>query len=475
MTVPPGWAEATVEDLGEYLNGMAFKPTDWGDEGIGIIRIQNLTVPSKPLNRTKRHFEERYRVRKGDILVSWSATLDAFIWDREDAVLNQHIFKVTPSECVDPAFLFYQLRELIAEMAASEHLHGSTMKHINRGPFLAHSAGLPPLAEQRRIAAKLDVLTSRLARAQAELDRVSMLARHLRQSAVAQAFTGQLTSEWRATNAGLAAHSTAEAEAAYAVVAGQKRRKPAFEIDWQPEIAIPEGWRWASVDELVAITQYGSSAKTSDDVSGVPVLRMGNIQRGEIDWSSLKYLPLDHTEFPELFLQTGDVLFNRTNSVELVGKSAVFRGSDRAVSYASYLIRLRCSAILPDLLVRYVNSQYGRAWIDQVASQQVGQANVNGSKLKALGVPLPPPAEQAEMLRLLDIAFARSDRLEAEAASARTLLDRLESTLLAKAFRGELVPQDPNDEPAQSLVDRIRAQRMTLPQAKRGRKAKVAT
>ena len=189
MSLPQGWAAATVDDLGEYLNGMAFKPTDWGDEGIGIIRIQNLTNPSKPLNRTKRSFEERYRVTQGDLLVSWSATLDVFIWGREDSVLNQHIFKVTPSDCVDPQFLFYQLRELIAEMAASEHLHGSTMKHINRGPFLAHFAGLPPLAEQRRIVAKLDALTARLARARAELDRVQVLAEKLRNGALRAAFT----------------------------------------------------------------------------------------------------------------------------------------------------------------------------------------------------------------------------------------------------------------------------------------------
>jgi type I restriction enzyme S subunit len=153
--LPQGWADATVDDLGEYLNGMAFRPEDWGPHGVPIIRIQNLTDSEKPLNRTTRIFDERYRVQTGDLLVSWSATLDAFIWDREEAVLNQHIFKVVPAACVDFRFLFYQLRRLIAEMAASEHLHGSTMRHINRGPFLAHPAVLPPLTEQRRIVAKL--------------------------------------------------------------------------------------------------------------------------------------------------------------------------------------------------------------------------------------------------------------------------------------------------------------------------------
>jgi type I restriction enzyme S subunit len=122
--------------------------------------------------------------------------------------------------------------------------------------------------------------------------------------------------------------------------------------------------------------------------------------------------------------------------------------------------------MLADLLSAYLNSPLARSWVKRVASQQVGQANVNGSKLKALGIPLPPFDEQAEMLQRLNAAFARADRLEAEAARARALLDRLEAAILAKAFKGELVPQDPNDEPASVLLDRIRAQRAAAPEAK---------
>lgn len=149
---------------------------------------------------------------------------------------------------------------------------------------------------------------------------------------------------------------------------------------------------------------------------------------------------------------------------EAVRRNAVlFHGKPALVSFASYLIRLRCSGIAPDLLVRYLNSRIGRAWVSRVASQQVGQANVNGTKLKSLGIPLPPVGEQAEMNRLLTLAFARADRLEAEAVRARTLLDRLESSILAKAFRGELVPQGDNDEPARVLLDRVREERAARP------------
>ena len=108
--LPEGWRWGTVNETGRYINGVAFKPTDWGKEGVPIIRIQNLTDPDKPLNRTTRKVDSIYRIEPGDMMVSWSATLDAFIWDREPSLLNQHIFKVVPDETVTvKRFLFYLL------------------------------------------------------------------------------------------------------------------------------------------------------------------------------------------------------------------------------------------------------------------------------------------------------------------------------------------------------------------------------
>ena len=114
------WAQAqgassvrmhAIGETGRYINGVAFKPADWGEKGIPIVRIQNLTDPNKPMNRTTRIVDSSYLIRPGDLLVSWSATLDAFIWDREPALLNQHIFKVIPNtELVSKKYLFFALR-----------------------------------------------------------------------------------------------------------------------------------------------------------------------------------------------------------------------------------------------------------------------------------------------------------------------------------------------------------------------------
>ncbi|MBX3098008.1 MAG: restriction endonuclease subunit S [Salinibacterium sp.] len=152
MAIP----RARLGSVAEFINGFAFKPEDWADDGLPIVRIQNLTDPGKAFNRTSRRVPEKFVVRPGDLLVSWSATLGVFIWDRlEDGLVNQHIFRVIPdTRVVDKAYLRHMLGDALLSM--SSHLHGATMQHVNRGAFLATEIPLPPLPEQRRIASILD-------------------------------------------------------------------------------------------------------------------------------------------------------------------------------------------------------------------------------------------------------------------------------------------------------------------------------
>lgn len=207
-----------------------------------------------------------------------------------------------------------------------------------------------------------------------------------------------------------------------------------------PTESVPDGWASASVADLALRVQYGTSAKATDAVVGVPVLRMGNIVDGNVSTSKLKYLPADHPEFPELLLQDGDLLFNRTNSPELVGKSAVYRGKPSPCSFASYLIRVRAGPdLVPEFLASALNGPLGRRWITSVVSQQVGQANVSGSKLKAFRIPVPPVAEQR---RLVEIAESRLSLLDESLAGIRADLLRaplLRQAILRKAFAGGLV------------------------------------
>ena len=146
---------AALGDVADFINGFAFKPGDWQEDGLPIVRIQNLTDATKPVNRTTRVVPDKFRVRKGELLVSWSATLGVFTWNRtEEALVNQHIFRVVPSDKVEQPFLRHMLSGALDSM--QRHLHGATMQHVNRGEFLSTKIPLPPLPEQRRIAEILD-------------------------------------------------------------------------------------------------------------------------------------------------------------------------------------------------------------------------------------------------------------------------------------------------------------------------------
>ena len=223
---------------------------------------------------------------------------------------------------------------------------------------------------------------------------------------------------------------------------------------------LPKGWTWATVEQLSTKIQYGSSKKTDADSNGVPVLRMGNIVDGKIVLNNLKYLPKEHNEFPELLLNKGDLLFNRTNSRELVGKTAVYTGIPNPCSFASYLIRVRFHPRIDSMIVAYyINSVYGKDWILSVVSQQAGQANVNGTKLKLLLVPMPPEKEQQILVEKVERHLSIANEVEKIVTAELKRAEQLRQSILKQAFSGRLVPQDPNDEPANVLLERIKIQK----------------
>ena len=184
---------------------------------------------------------------------------------------------------------------------------------------------------------------------------------------------------------------------------------------------------------------------------------MGNIQGGGLDLSDLKYLPNDHSDFPALLLQPGDLLFNRTNSAELVGKSAVYTGDPDPCTCASYIIRARLKrGCRPELVSWYLNSGFGRAWVASVVSQQVGQANVNGTKLKAFRFPLPPEREQRRIVAKADELFSKLDAGVAALQRVRENLKRYRASVLKAAVEGRLTEQwraeNPSVESARTVL-----------------------
>ena len=167
---------ARLGDIATYINGYAFKPSDWSDYGVPIIRIQDLTGNSYQANRYNGEYEKKYEVLPGDVLISWSASLGIYVWTGEKAVLNQHIFKVVFDKCeVDKSFFVHQVQNILKKAESSAH--GATMKHLTKPVFDALPFYLPPLEEQRRITALLDKVSDLIAKRQAQLDKLDLLVK----------------------------------------------------------------------------------------------------------------------------------------------------------------------------------------------------------------------------------------------------------------------------------------------------------
>ena len=213
------------------------------------------------------------------------------------------------------------------------------------------------------------------------------------------------------------------------------------------------GWEWCKLDDIVCELKYGTSEKSSS-VGKITVLRMGNITDiGTIDYSNLVYSSNDE-DIKQYSLKKGDLLFNRTNSSEWVGKTAIYKGEQPAI-YAGYLIRVRPILISSDYLNIVMNSSYYRNWCYNVKTDAVNQSNINAQKLSKLMVPIPPLKEQerivVEMAKWTSlITSIKNDKEDLQAAIKQT-----KSKILDLAIHGKLVPQDPNDEPAAELLKRI--------------------
>ncbi|MFI5966970.1 restriction endonuclease subunit S [Streptomyces asoensis] len=453
--LPAGWESATLGEIGRYLNGRGFKKSEWSTTGRPIIRIQNLTGSGSHFNYFDGELAEEHTARPGDLLISWAATLGVFVWPGPEAAINQHIFKV--DSFIDRDFHRYLVEYSLDHLA--RNTHGSGMVHITRGRFDRTPVAIPPLAEQRRIVKALDNHFSRLDAAVAGFKVIERRERLLAESLTSRAVTGRLlVMESSPLESGIELRREILIERSNKV---PRRRATPVAPAMEFPAEVPDHWAMASIDELAFNIEYGSSAKTGEQeqASDVAVLRMGNLQSGCVDTTKLKYLPASHEDCQKLLLADGDLLFNRTNSAELVGKAAVYRSDLGPMTFASYLIRCQfVQGVIPEWVNLVINSTYGRKYVSSVASQQVGQANVNGKKLAAMPIPLPSTAEQRRILDEISRQQARLTQLRQLTEQTKSRAVALRRSMLSFAFTGKLVPQDPGDEPASKLLARIKSE-----------------
>ncbi|MGP5463466.1 restriction endonuclease subunit S [Pseudomonas helleri] len=372
-------------------NCRAFKPEEWSASGTPIVRIQNLNDETKPFNYCDFEVEKRFHVDSGDLLFSWSGTpgtsFGAFFWNRGKGFLNQHIFRVDIDErYIDKNYLRYAINSKLDLIIDQAH-GGVGLKHITKGKLEAVEIPLPSLPEQKRIAAILD-------RADA--------IRRKRQQAI------QLAEDFL---------------------------RAVFLDMFGDLVTNPKGFPVGTVRDLVDTANYGSSEKASETEGEFPMLRMGNITySGAIDFSGLKYVDLSKKDQPKYLVEKGDLLFNRTNSKELVGKTAVYDRDDVA-AIAGYLIRVRMNEKGNSYYVSgYLNSTHGKSTLQNMCKSIVGMANINAQEMQNIQILLPPIEIQNKYAAIFQ---ATKQRLRSQSQSEGNLAD-LFAALSQKAFRGEL-------------------------------------
>ena len=432
MTLPKGWVEITLEEVGRWGSGGTPKASDtsfyggdipWvrsGDLPDGAITAHEATISEAGLANSSAKW-----VADGAVLVAmYGATIGKLGITTYPVTTNQAIAFIEPCDGIEARYLFENLRHRKPELVALGQ--GGAQPNISQEILKAQPFSLPPLAEQRRIVAKLDTLTARLARARADLDRVPVLAQRLRAATLAEAFGSD------------------------------------------------EG----SVVELGTLTspsapvRYGVLQPGDEKGLGVQMIRVCDLQGMRIAWPEVRRIaPHIDSQFANARVQNGDVLLS---VVGTIGRIAIVTGMTEPTNIARAVARLRpdpAKVLSMWLALRLAAPDCQKTFAGD--AREVARKTLNVSLIKAVPIMLPSLAAQAETVSRIEVAFARADRMEAEAARARALLDRLEAAVLAKAFRGELVPQDPTDEPASKLLARIRAQRADAPKVKRGRRAKA--
>ena len=429
-------------------NGL-YKPADsYADDGIACLRMYNINdgkIVWENIKRMRLSEEEvdDYQLLPGDLLVNRVNSRELV---GKAAVIPQGMGKSVfesknirvriRREAASPEYANYALL-----LGGQRHFTQNAqqvvgMASISQPQIADFPLPLPPLAEQQRIVAKLEVLLGKVDACRKRLLKIPVILKRFRQSVLAAACSGRLTADWREQN-------------------------PSDTFD---EVAdeLPGGWKTVCVGEAIESLKYGTAQKCGYEKLGVPVLRIPNVANGTIDHADLKYADLPLKERSQLQLHPGDILLIRSNgSVSLVGKCALVRETERGFAYAGYLIRLRPNpaVVEPEFLNMALSSFDIRLQIELDARSTSGVNNINSEEVKALHFNLPPLPEQHEIVRRVDALFALADQIETRYTKAKTHVDRLTQTILAKALRGDLVPQDPNDEPAAVLLERIRSQR----------------
>ena len=447
MGLPEGWA---VEKLGSIVvveRGSSPRPikkylTDDMD-GVSWVKIGDATKSIKVITETKEKITKEGAKKSrfvdvGDFILTNSMSYGhPYIMGIQGYIHDGWFVLRLPKE-INSGFFYYLLSSPNLARQFELLAVGGVVKNISGDLVKKAELPIPPLNEQIRIANKLDSLLAKVETAQSRLEKIPVLLKRFRQSVLAAATSGELTREWR---------SSVET------------------VSWQT----------FKLEDLAKIKDPHPSHRTPKVVSdGVPYIGIGDLKNdGEIDFENARKVSFDilQEHNKRYSINEGDFVFGKIGTLGKATKLPM--GIDFTLSANVILVQPDSEKILAAYLMGFLSSPTTMREVAKQASS-TSQAAFGIKKMRSFVAHIPPIEEQAEIVRRVESLFAQADKVESQYKAAKIRLDKLTQSILAKAFRGELVPQDPNDEPASELLKRIQAEREQQPKTKPKRTRKVA-
>lgn len=369
-------------DVASYINGFPFKPSDWSDMGVPIIRIQDLTRNGYQMNRFDGKYDAKYEVRAGDVLISWSASLGVYVWKLETAVLNQHIFKVRFDKVdVDKDFFVYQVECLLKK--AARQAHGATMRHLTKPVFDGLPFYLPPKEEQKRIAVQLNAITHLISLRQRQAEKLDELVK-----------------------------------ARFVEMFGDPCEMLHWECKKIEEVA----------DVTVGVVVKPANFYTDDRLHGVKAFRSLNIGEMKVKDNDWVYFSEEgNAQNAKSQLHEGDVLVVRSGAP---GTSCVVTKAYEGCNAIDVIIvHVDGIKLNPYYLCAFNNFPHGmRQMLKGVGG--AAQKHLNVGKYNQMIVAIPPMKLQNEFVLFMDSVDCEKDRIQRSAA----LLETLKRSLMQQYF-----------------------------------------
>lgn len=453
--ISTGWDKVRLGDALTLINGRAFKPTEWSQNGLPIVRIQNLNNLDAPFNYYEGTLPEKFLLNTGDLLFAWSGTpgtsFGAHIWRGKKAWLNQHIFKIVFDEKeFDKRFLQFAINQNLQDYIFQAH-GGAGLAHITKGKFENSELPKPALDLQRKIVAEIEKQFSRLDEAVASLKRVKANLKRYKAAVLKAAIEGKLTEEWRETHP----NSETDEELLKRFLSERRKlweeKKPGkYTEPVSPDISnlteLPKGWVWTTLSTLLIDIEAGKSFKCDERPpmkDEVGVVKVSAVTWGEFDETESKTC-LDSRLIKEsLLIRDGDFLFSRANTIELVGACVIAKKVTTNVMLSDKILRFRLLGGLNHWVLYNLRSKFGRQEIERLATgNQESMRNIGQDRIRAIRIPLLPIEERMQIVTEIERRFSFVREVEAQVDINLLRAERLRQAILSKAFSGQILQEE---------------------------------